>query len=117
MTDNLGPALAGIENATEADLMPRVVMTAVHHGVEISIVEPCWPQWDAPSRRGYLWIAVIGEVHLAPAWIASEDMYAVGGMYAGEMVTSSRKSARTCMANARAVLNARARTARLQADQ
>lgn len=105
--------LAGITAATEADLTPRVVLTADVSGQRVSVVECVMPEEDGTARRGYLWHAVTGEFELRPARF--EGYRPVPGIaYGATLISTSRKSARGALANARAVLVARARTARLQ---
>ncbi len=111
MAQSQDQILAGIAAATEADLMPRIVMTTTHLGVKITVIEPVIPTQDGRGRRGYRWFAVAGNVTLEPARVAGRIIFA--SSFHGEYLAESSRSARSVLANARAVLNARARTARL----
>lgn len=108
----IAEALVGIAAATDADLLPRVVLTSGDAAARISVIECVMPNEDGAAIRGYLWHAVTGDFELQPARI--QDYRAVPGrQIGGTLISTSRRSPRAALANARAVLTAQARTRRL----
>lgn len=111
-SDNYLQTIAAIEVATWLDELPSVVITTTIQGQRVSVLDIPVPQPDGRHTRAG-WIAVAGEYDLWPAQIVDGTPVA-GGVIGGELLATSRRSARSALATARAALTARARTARLQ---